>query len=76
MIVCWDVLLCTSLSFGGVAILLRSCGGVFCYSCSDHFVPVQSQLLNTPVRVCDGCFDKMDGHLSQSQEEGLADGLK
>ena len=54
--------------------LFRSCGGVFCSSCSSHFVPVESQLLVDPVRVCDGCFDKMDGHLAQSQEEGLEHG--
>ena len=43
--------------------LARNCGGVFCYDCAHHFMPVESELLNKPVRVCECCFDKLDGHL-------------
>ncbi len=33
----------------------RSCGGIFCSSCSNQFKPVPSEQLYDPVRVCDNC---------------------
>lgn len=41
----------------------RKCGRIFCYDCAHHYIPVESELLNKPVRVCESCYDKLDGHL-------------
>ena len=43
----------------------RNCGGVFCGWCSNKSALVKNELLSSPVRVCDGCFDKLDGHLQR-----------
>ncbi|XP_064392671.1 myotubularin-related protein 4-like isoform X2 [Halichondria panicea] len=41
----------------------RSCGGVFCGSCSNFFCPVPHEQLFEETRVCEKCFYKLDGHL-------------
>eukprot|EP00117_Sycon_ciliatum_P046111 scpid21092/ scgid33068/ Myotubularin-related protein 3; FYVE domain-containing dual specificity protein phosphatase 1; Zinc finger FYVE domain-containing protein 10 len=47
----------------------RNCGGVFCYSCSCYSVPVPSEQLSNPVRVCRTCYDKLDGPRYERQIE-------
>ena len=46
----------------------RSCGGVFCGTCSDYYVPVPNEHLPEPVRVCCRCYDKLDGPLYHRQK--------
>ena len=41
----------------------RNCGQVFCADCSQFFVPVPSQQLNEPARVCRRCFGAMNGDI-------------
>merc|ERR1719334_2776885 len=41
----------------------RSCGRLFCSECSEQAVPLPSEQLYQPVRVCDQCFN----HLTTTQ---------
>merc|ERR1719340_297073 len=34
----------------------RSCGTVVCRDCSSHMIPIPTEQLYHPVRVCDDCF--------------------
>ncbi len=45
----------------------RSCGKVFCGSCSDFYCPVPAEQLFSDVRVCEKCFYKLDGHLRKNE---------
>ena len=44
----------------------RKCGKVFCGKCSNFFAPVPDENLHESVRVCIGCFDRLDGYLNSS----------
>lgn len=37
----------------------RNCGNVFCASCCDQKIPVPSQQLFEPSRVCRGCYARL-----------------
>ena len=37
----------------------RSCGYVFCATCSDYFCPVPHELLTGKNRVCKKCFERL-----------------
>ncbi len=43
----------------------RSCGGVFCQSCSNNEIPIPALGFTDPVRVFDECFAKCSGKLYQ-----------
>merc|ERR1719315_111904 len=38
----------------------RSCGKLFCAECSEKYLPIPSEQLYPPVRVCDLCFQELD----------------
>ena len=38
----------------------RNCGQVFCDKCSSKVCPIPKYGMNTDVRVCDDCFDKLN----------------
>lgn len=38
----------------------RSCGRLFCSECSEQAVPIPSEQLYQPVRVCDQCFTQLE----------------
>ncbi len=44
----------------------RSCGQIFCNECTNFFVPVPTQQLSHPVRVCQKCHISMYGDLVNS----------
>ena len=45
----------------------RSCGKLFCSECSEKYLPIPSEQLYHPVRVCDLCFSDLG-------EEGVGEG--
>ncbi|XP_011406514.1 PREDICTED: myotubularin-related protein 3-like [Amphimedon queenslandica] len=53
----------------------RSCGGIFCWQCSNYFTPVPHEQLFKDQRVCKICFDKLDGHLKSCQSPVAAASL-
>ena len=40
----------------------RSCGGIFCWQCSNYFTPVPHEQLFKDQRVCKTCYDKLGGY--------------
>jgi len=56
----------------------RRCGGVFCDKCCSHSMPVPSRGYNTPVRVCNKCFnlEQGTGTLRHVAQIGLNEALK
>ena len=38
----------------------RNCGFLFCRDCSSRMIPIPSEQLYHPVRVCDDCFIILD----------------
>lgn len=47
----------------------RSCGKLFCYSCSNYYCPVPDEQLYNPVRVCSQCYDKLDGYAYTARQQ-------
>ena len=39
---------------------LLECGNVFCFNCTNNYVPIPSLNLTTPVRVCQDCLPTID----------------
>ncbi|XP_049792985.1 myotubularin-related protein 3 isoform X1 [Schistocerca nitens] len=37
----------------------RNCGKIFCYDCSEFVMPLPNEQLYDPVRVCTGCFARL-----------------
>ena len=50
----------------------RSCGKVFCASCSNFFCQVPHEQLYGDVRVCEKCFYKLDGHLKRNSSQNFS----
>lgn len=42
-----------------VCVSCRNCGNVFCSSCCDQKIPVPSQQLFEPCRVCKSCYSSL-----------------
>ena len=59
-------------SWWHVVTCCRSCGKVFCGTCSDFFCQVPHEQLFEEVRVCEKCFYKLDGHLQQKSGHSQA----
>ena len=47
----------------------RKCGRVFCGYCSNFFAPVPDENLHEKVRVCQSCFDRLDGFLNSKRPD-------
>lgn len=41
----------------------RNCGFLFCRDCSSRIIPIPSEQLYHPVRVCDDCYVELDTKL-------------
>ena len=49
----------------------RACGGGICERCSAHFLPIPWRGWgNSPVRVCDECYNHHFSHKEEEEEEG------
>ena len=46
-----------------LAAVSRNCGQVFCADCARYYVPVPSQQLKDPARVCRRCYSGMNGDI-------------
>ena len=46
---------------------LQSCGRLFCRDCSSHMIPIPSEQLYHPVRVCDDCFVELEKEQAQNE---------
>lgn len=42
-----------------VRLARRCCGKIFCADCSENFIPLPSEQLYNPVRVCSDCFSRL-----------------
>jgi len=42
----------------------RNCGQTFCQTCSQNNMPLPKFGLETPVRVCDGCYAELSGKIA------------
>jgi FYVE zinc finger len=47
----------------------RSCGSLVCEPCSSNRIPIPSIGLTVTVRVCDRCYNDMDGLLTAASEK-------
>lgn len=46
----------------------RACGQIFCNACSSKQAPIPKFGIEKEVRVCDGCFDKLNSNSSNQSE--------
>ena len=56
----------------GFVSICRSCGGVFCGTCSNYYCPVPHEQLFVDVRVCEKCYYRLDGHLNNRRTPNVS----